>query len=419
MEFQGMSFGINQKEGAREIESQPGLTMAEHSQQPQEASQALSSRPGLYEMSMIDPALIGSLGSPIGMYNDSIYSSRQGQPEPQYAQSYERYHSATPSTPTSAHVPTVSNLRQSLAAQDATLSTEPRFRNFSNILPSKGIALPNTESPTSAQPFVGHIRDNRDGHQPNMVEFDRPVKRVRYSASQDTNNIPHDATMPPPDITSYPHSVDSQASSSILRASSSANTPMTPASSNDDDNFKDTYKPYPAKLSPLAHSSPGLRRLSVNSLLSGPVGISYQSDRTEDGESQEIQDWSQYQRVEFDDATIYGIDRGFKDLDIGKNDDMNAITGSSPRTMREHLDFIVDEDNELMEFGFGMKENPAFETGAYYDKPVHVSIPRVLEPLPSKLLENPMNLLVSVKYLIDEVVANILIVFRKPQICGS
>jgi hypothetical protein len=66
-----------------------------------------------------------------------------------------------------------------------------------------------------------------------------------------------------------------------------------------------------------------------------------------------------------------------------------------------------------MEFGFGMKENPAFETGAYYDKPVHVSIPRALEPLPSRLLENPMNLLVSVNTLSSRAPTNSLAVFCK------
>jgi hypothetical protein len=138
----------------------------------------------------------------------------------------------------------------------------------------------------------------------------------------------------------------------------------------------------------------------VNSLLSGPPGISNQGDRAYDNENHEIRDWTHDIPENFDDSTVYGIDRGFKDLDIGKNDDANAITGVSPVIVRDHLNRSLDDELESipMEFGFGMKENPAFENGAYYDQPVHVSIPRALEPLPNRLLENPMNLLVSVLF---------------------
>jgi hypothetical protein len=112
----------------------------------------------------------------------------------------------------------------------------------------------------------------------------------------------------------------------------------------------------------------------------------------------EAQDWDvQYQDV-YQDTTTWGVDRGIKDLDIGKNDDMNAITGVSPVALRDHLELVLDQDGELIpvEFGFGMEtNNTAFENGGYYDKPVPICIPKALEPLPSKLLENPMNLLVN------------------------
>ena len=104
----------------------------------------------------------------------------------------------------------------------------------------------------------------------------------------------------------------------------------------------------------------------------------------------------QYQDF-YQDTITYGIDRGFKDLDIGKNDDLNAISGSSPVAMRDHLDLVIDEEGELLpvEFGFGMETNSSvFENGGYYDKPVAIQIPRILEPLPNKLMENHMNLLV-------------------------
>lgn len=85
-------------------------------------------------------------------------------------------------------------------------------------------------------------------------------------------------------------------------------------------------------------------------------------------------------------TTYYGIDPGFKDLDLGKNDDMNAIikafkgsTVEDDLTAAESVRFRMDRDFS------GPK--------GYYDRPVPIKIPRDLEPLPAKLRENPMNLL--------------------------
>lgn len=65
----------------------------------------------------------------------------------------------------------------------------------------------------------------------------------------------------------------------------------------------------------------------------------------------------------------WGVDRGFKDLDIGKNDDAKAISGGSPTTLREHLDLVrvTDDDYAPNEFGFGVQaKDIAFEKGGYY-----------------------------------------------------
>lgn len=409
IDFQDMSFSKKQEDSVPETgpKLQPDLSFADQpSQQLQETSQVSSSRPASYEMSMIDPALTSSLGSSTVMYNDSIYGGIQGRPEPQYAQSYVRYHSATPSTHIPSHPSAASGPLQVGAIKDSNTSTEPGTRNLANnFLPMKSTAILKGDSPVSAHSSFENVRDNSDVSQPDIVEFDRPPKRARYPISDDTNSLSYDAPMPTPNMTSYPvYSVDSEVSGAILFVSNSVGPPVTPASSHGDDTLKDADKAYTNQLSPhAAHASPDIRRLSVHSLLSGPPGTSYQADQTYDDENQDLQDWSQQPQNEFDDATIYGIDRGFKDLDIGKNDDMNAISGSSPHTVIEHHNHIMEEGNELipMEFGFGTKENAAFENGAYYDKPVHVSIPRALEPLPSKLLENPMNLLVCVKCFIS------------------
>lgn len=131
-------------------------------------------------------------------------------------------------------------------------------------------------------------------------------------------------------------------------------------------------------------------RLSVSSLLSGPPGISPLNNQFYHPRA-DVKDWS----VQHLDTTTWGVDRGFVDLDVPNNDDNNAISGASPVALKSHLDMINDHGSPP-EFGFGMEiSNTAFDSGNYYDKPVPINLPRVLEPLPKKLLENPMNLLVS------------------------
>ncbi|KAF8847856.1 hypothetical protein BDZ45DRAFT_709511 [Acephala macrosclerotiorum] len=183
--------------------------------------------------------------------------------------------------------------------------------------------------------------------------YGRPLKRMRYTG--DHNNS-YDMSMPPPN-------------SIISHESQSHELPTLNTAKSD--RVEGHYK-----IATGLVVEPDLRRLSVSSLLSGPPGIPYQNDY-------------------YQDTTTWGIDRGFKDLDIGKNDDANAISGSSPVAKRDHLEFVLDDEGHTPpEFGFGMEtNNTALDSGNYYDKPVAINIPRVLEPLPNKLLENPMNLL--------------------------
>ena len=356
---------------------------------PQATTTSTSTHETASDMSMIDPALTGS---PIGGYHGSIYGGIQGR-EQQYAQSYERYRSLTPVISLPAPPSAISRLRKN---QDgALLSPTDSIRSPStSILSSRATAMPIIDSPKSTPPCFG--RDDNDVIGPEVDSIDRPLKRMRYQSDQDPSPA-YNSTMPPPNLTSFPsYIVEFQASSpNNVGPPSSVGTPLTPASSHSDEG----YKPHQFKLSPQApQDSPDLRRLSVSSLLSGPPGMPYQNHHTSRANSNpEAQDWSiTYQDV-YQDTITYGVDRGFKDLDIGKNDDANAISGASPVAMRDHLELIIDEEGELIpvEFGFGMEtNNTAFDNGSYYDKPVSICIPRAFEPLPSKLLENPMNLLV-------------------------
>jgi hypothetical protein len=362
------------------------------------------------DMSMIDPALTGS---PIAIYHDSIYGEIHGR-EHQYTQSYERYRSLTPGTPMSIQPPSISRLRQ--AQDDSLLSPTDSIRSPLASTSNRSTALPNIDSPTPTPPFYSNGIDDSDVTGPEIASFDRPLKRVRYQAGLDMGPV-YDSIMPPPNFMSFPsYNIGSQASSiNTVAPPSSVGTPLTPASNHSDEG----YKIYQSKLSPHAtQDSPDLRRLSVSSLLSGPPGMPYQNDRTSrPNNNPEAQDWSVLYQDVYQDTITYGIDRGFKDLDIGKNDDMNAITGSSPIAMRDHLELVVDEEGELMpvEFGFGMEtNNTAFENGGYYDKSVPICISRALEPLPNKLLENPMNLLVCNHCIIcHDLLSNILLVLCK------
>jgi len=370
-----------------------GLPRAsEFSQQPAAQSLELASPQSVTtDNSMIDPALMNAVNSPTF---GNIY--RSAQPEHQYAQSYERYRSLTPGSSLQTQSSTLPRPLQVQLLEGSSNSPanssigSPTFPNQpSHLAPG---------SPRSTTPFFGNSKEDREISP--SGEFERPAKRPRYlHTSHEATNTSHeatspsyDATMPPPNLTPYTlyHS-ESQDSSVNIAAPCSTSTPLTPASSHSDDG----HRLYSSKPSLHADSPDNLRRLSVSSLLSGPPGMPCQSDRSSGGSSHSVQDWSLQLNDPYQDTTTYGIDRGFKDLDIGKNDDANAISGSSPASVRDHLDLSVKNGGEAspVEFGFGTENDTSFEDGVYYNKPVAICIPRILEPLPSKLLENPMNLL--------------------------
>lgn len=385
---------------------QVGMRMEDYGRLPPDVSYAGTlPEPSLqYEQqpSMnVDPALMRPSLQPILMYEQQDFGSVYGRPDLQHAQSYERYRSLTPSTPDtplSAQLPPLARLRHTQAPEESLSPTDSGFRSPNTTTLSRSITLPNIGSPGLTPPFYGNGKDDGEVLAPEMAADDRPLKRVRYHTGQDANS-PYDTRMPPPSMASLTsYNVESQTSSLAMPVpASSVGTPLTPASSLSDDGYT---KPYSAKTSPHgAQDSPDLRRLSVSSLLSGPPGMPHNNDRNHAPRSNpEVQDWSVLYQDVYQETTTWGIDRGIKDLDIGKNDDMNAVTGVSPVALRDHLELVLDEDGEIIpvEFGFGMEtNNTAFDNGGYYDKPVAISIPKALEPLPGKLLENPMNLLVS------------------------
>lgn len=91
---------------------------------------------------------------------------------------------------------------------------------------------------------------------------------------------------------------------------------------------------------------------------------------------------------------FFGFDCGSPDYDLNKNNDLEAI---APIDSSEEV-FIDDNLSPTSEQtpteSLHIRRRSSFTTGGgYYVTPVRVKIPRRMTPLPSQLLDNPMNLL--------------------------
>ncbi|KAK8027141.1 hypothetical protein PG991_004197 [Apiospora marii] len=167
----------------------------------------------------------------------------------------------------------------------------------------------------------------------------------------------------------------------VVPSGASPDTPTTASTYSDDDA---SQTPRSDRLSA---TSPDIRRMSVHSLLSGPPGLQGSQD---DYASPSSLHSSNTHTSQSSQSRYYGIDRALPDLDLGKNDDGNAISsGESPFSQRDRMETpFGDFDTDQLfsaEFGFGVDMDDATEkTGGYYDKPVSIYIPPHLEPLPPK-----------------------------------
>jgi len=225
---------------------------------------------------------------------------------------------------------------------------------------------------------------------------DHRAKRMRYSPSADRLDIyqKHQGPnnfVPPNTLINMgsmisPPTVPYQSSSP---SNANVRIPPTPAASiGSDDNYHFLPGPSPQ---PLPQESPDFRRLSVKSLLSddSPADSTSGSEGIFPGKLK-ISSFNSSQKE------TYGVDRGFPDLDTPNNQDSTALTGVTPTMGLASLDNLDFENgNDLVSgFGFGVNTSDAFQEGAdYYAKEVRVTISKSLEPLPSMLKDNPMNLL--------------------------
>ncbi|KAE8552612.1 hypothetical protein EYB25_003991 [Talaromyces marneffei] len=91
---------------------------------------------------------------------------------------------------------------------------------------------------------------------------------------------------------------------------------------------------------------------------------------------------------------FYGYDCGTPDYDLPKNNDAEAIAPINPSDEVIDDDPISPESEPTPTGSIHVRRRSSFTTGGgYYITPVRVKIPRRMTPLPSTLLENPMNLL--------------------------
>lgn len=216
-----------------------------------------------------------------------------------------------------------------------------------------------------------------------------PYKRLRYSVDLGS---PHQAAQVSPPVSTH----DTASSSATPRFTSAGLTGLTPAASVDSPLTPAASSPYSDEGMPRSSSSrqtilasPDIRRMSVNSLLSGPPGpVQYAPPSQRALNARTNLCLSEV-------TTYYGVDPGFPDLDLGKNDDLNAIRGlrlGNGQGKDDWREVNADEERAAGSPEDG-KTKMSHSPKGYYERPVPVCIPQDLEPLPAKLRENPMNLL--------------------------
>ncbi|KAI3401672.1 hypothetical protein diail_9336 [Diaporthe ilicicola] len=201
-----------------------------------------------------------------------------------------------------------------------------------------------------------------------------PLKRLKYSVDLDM----------PPQISSPTESTSAGATPRLfpsitntgLATAITAPSPLTPAASSP---YSDGGRQTSSSQGMLG--SPDARKMSVNSLLSGPPGPVARQYAPPSERAVNARTTLCLSQV----TTYYGVDPGFKDLDLGQNDDAHAI-------IKSFKDSTAEDDMRAVD-PIRTEEMSLTRPRGYYNRPLPIRIPQDLEPLPSKLRDNPMNLL--------------------------
>lgn len=210
-----------------------------------------------------------------------------------------------------------------------SLYTQPFEQSYERYRDEHGIKSPSEsgmESPTGSS-FVDFAGDTRSS------------KRIRYGPStSEIHSRFTEMALPIPSSSRY--------NTGIHFSQSFA--PMSTSSQSDDG-----QRSLSVKLAPLTSNGSHMsewRRLSIDSLLSGPPGMSNAMGTA--GSTSREQTPLPYGDPR-DDIITLGVDKGLRDLDIGKNDDANAIS----------------KEYSSLDFSFGQQTKvKAFEKGGYYER---------------------------------------------------
>lgn len=206
---------------------------------------------------------------------------------------------------------------------------QPFEQSYERYRDEHGIKSPSEsgmESPTGSS-FIDFAGDTRSS------------KRIRYGpSSSEVHSRFTEMALPIP--------ISSRYSTGIHPSQSF--TPM-PVSSQSDD----SQRSLSVKLAPFTSNGSHIsewRRLSIDSLLSGPPGMSNAMGTA--GSTSREQTPLPYGDPR-DDIITLGVDKGLRDFDIGKNDDANAIS----------------KEYTSLDFNFSQQTKVAtFEKGGYYER---------------------------------------------------
>ena len=271
--------------------------------------------------------------------------------------------------------------------------------------PQSAQMLPPILSPSYMPPNFGNHRSQQDPL--TMVDLHR--KRMRFSSPFELRDIPRrhgERTHVP-----CPNEAEAYYMDSTPTTKSPFGPPQPPQRPPDDqynagfgspmtpgtpfgtmDGISSQISTRDSPLAPVVAPDP--RRLSVESLLSTPPANTGTSTFTLNEDSNSKSGWLPSHSDE--DSIFYGIDRGFEDLDVPKNDDHRVLSTAirTPSGNNLLLGFADTDSDSPAEFGFGLfGKNTTDDSGGYYSNPVPVTIPRSLDPLPPTLRDNSMNLL--------------------------
>ncbi|KFY93990.1 hypothetical protein V498_04092, partial [Pseudogymnoascus sp. VKM F-4517 (FW-2822)] len=232
-----------------------------------------------------------------------------------------------------------------------SLYTQQFEQSYERYRDEHGIKSPSEsgmESPTGSS-FVDFAGDTRS------------AKRIRYGPSSgEIHSRFTEMALPIPSSSRYSTGIHPNQSF----------TPMTASSQSDDG-----HRSLSVKLAPFTSANSHMsewRRLSIDSLLSGPPAMSNAMGTA--GSTSREQTPLPYGDPR-DDIITLGVDRGLRDLDIGKNDDANALAKEYAS-----LDFSICEQTKVA----------TFEKGGYYERllvPHHCSSNPFQKILPQMALQ--------------------------------